>query len=386
MGMKMGKVLQPLLVILCMVVTPLVDSFSASDALALSRRLSPTWDTCVYGQTVAELEAECDVLREEIKVLKKEALDKIDRLLGELGAPSEPSSSTPVETTVADDDLLPAPTPITFTGPNENTSTSRSKKPKKTISNLLDQTQWMVNLNIGREPGTWMPKDWGVSGTRLQITFNAEFTSSQLYAKDDFLVGGYADAKILHVLDNEIKLSPSVTEGGRIFRVKDGGWQISQGDGPLGTNVLRFYIEVDEEITHSGSDVVVPQGRIYCSCGYFVTGKDSDSFKKEALEQELKGIDEKINELQDRKSALGLFNLDGIKLSREMSKLEKQAERVVGQLNYAAITEPDSRILRFSEDGTVGLTKEGGVCCQVKKGPLLEYHILGRFGIKCSRT
>lgn len=229
-------------------------------------------------------------------------------------------------------------------------------------------------------------QDWGVSGTRLQITFNAEFTSSQLYAKDDFLVGGYADAKILHVLDNEIKLSPSVTEGGRIFRVKDGGWQISQGDGPLGTNVLRFYIEVDEEITHSGSDVVVPQGRIYCSCGYFVTGKDSDSFKKEALEQELKGIDEKINELQDRKSALGLFNLDGIKLSREMSKLEKQAERVVGQLNYAAITEPDSRILRFSEDGTVGLTKEGGVCCQVKKGPLLEYHILGRFGIKCSRT
>ena len=141
--------------------------------------------------------------------------------------------------------------------------------------------------------------------------------------------------------------------------------------------------EEDEEITHAGSDVVVPRGRIYCSCGYFVTGKDSDSSKKEALEQELKGIEEKMNELQDQKSQMGPFNLDGIKISREMSKLDKQAERVVGQLNYAAITEPDSRILRFSEDGTVGLTKEGGVCCQVKKGPLIEYHILGRFGIKC---
>jgi len=185
-------------------------------------------------------------------------------------------------------------------------------------------------------------------------------------------------------VDNEIRLSPSVTEGERIFKVKDGGWQISQGDGPLGTNVLRFYVEVDEEITHTGSDVVVPQGRIYCSCGYFVTGnKDSDSSMKETLEQELKGIEEKMNQLQDQKSQLGFFNLDGIKLSREMSKLDKQAERVVGQLNYAAITEPESRILRFSNDGTVGLTKEGGVCCQVRKGPLLEYHILGRFGIKC---
>ena len=145
----------PLLMILCIVapLVVLVDSFSG-DAL-LSRQIRPTRDTNLhYGQTVAEIEAECEVLREEIKVLKAEALDKIDRLLLELnevdGSPSDLSSSTPVaKTTVAqeEDDLLPAPVPITFTGSNENTSTS-SKKPKKTISNLLDQVRFEFALGV----------------------------------------------------------------------------------------------------------------------------------------------------------------------------------------------------------------------------------------------
>ena len=143
MWTRKGKV--TLLAILCTGVTKLVDSFSAIDALSLSHRPTTTWDTSLHGQTVAEMEAECDVLREEIKVLKKEALGKIDHLLAELGAQSEPPSSNPVETTFAQEgseDLLPAPTPITFTGSNENLSTSRTKKPKKTISNLLDQVRF----------------------------------------------------------------------------------------------------------------------------------------------------------------------------------------------------------------------------------------------------
>ena len=54
-------------------------------------------------------------------------------------------------------------------------------------------------------------------------------------------------------------------------KVKDGGWQVTRarGDGPMGTNLLRFFIEVDKETKHTGGDVYVPKGRVYISCGYF---------------------------------------------------------------------------------------------------------------------
>ncbi len=45
------------------------------------------------------------------------------------------------------------------------------------------------------------------------------------------------------------------------------------------------------------------------------------------------------------------------------------------------VKEPDKGLLLFLRDGDVGLTKEGGVCCWVNKGVVVEYHILGRFSI-----
>jgi hypothetical protein len=61
--------------------------------------------------------------------------------------------------------------------------------------------------------------------------------------------------------------------------------------------------------------------------------------------------------------------------------LKREARVVNGKLNFNAVTEPDQQLLRFSQDGDIGLTREGGVCCQVNKGPMVEYRILGRFSI-----
>ena len=114
-----------------------------------------------------------------------------------------------------------------------------------------------------------MPTTWGKSGQRINLSFTAEFTPSQLYDRDDFLRGGYANAKILHVVNNQATLGPSISEGQRIYKVKDGGWQVTRGDGPMGTDLLRLFIELEEEVSHTGGDVYVPKGRVYCSCGYF---------------------------------------------------------------------------------------------------------------------
>jgi len=329
--------------------------------------------------SVAELEAESEQLRIEIEELRKEALSRLEALSEQLGVvetePSKPLSTTQTED---DKDLLPAPMPITFTD-----TTTSNKKATKGIANLLDQTTWKISLSIGREPGTWMPKDWGKSGQRLNLSFTADFTPSQLFDRDDFFRGGYTNAKILNVESNQITLGPSLSEGQRSYKVKNGGWQVTRGDGPMGTDLLRFFIEVDEEITHAGSDVYIPKGRIYCSCGYFPFmnngGKDG---MKDAVKDEIKKIEGEIMQLQKKKDEMkNPFNLDGIKISSDIFKLKQDLDQLNQRLSFAMVRQPDKQLLRYSPDGDVGLTKEGGVCCEVKKGPVVEYHILGRFGV-----
>lgn len=239
-----------------------------------------------------------------------------------------------------------------------------------------------------------MPKTWGSSGRRLRLSFRAEFTPAQLYERDDFLRGGYSDAKILRVVDDRVVLGPSLAEGERVYRLKNtGGWQVARGEGPMGTDLLRFYIELDEEVSHGDrSDLYIPKGRVYCSCGYFpffATENRSGgagnavASMKESYAEELRSIEDRIQKLQDKRSEItNPFSLDGFKLSREIGKLQREAELVVDNLDYASIREPDRSLLTFSKDMDVGLTKEGGVCCRVDKGPMIvEYHILGRFSI-----
>jgi len=329
--------------------------------------------------SVAEIEAESEQLRIEIEELRKEALSRLEALSEQLGVvETEPPKPLSTTQTGDDKDLLPAPMPITFTD-----STTSSKKSTKGIANLLDETTWKISLSIGREPGTWMPKDWGKSGQRLNLSFTADFTPSQLFDRDDFFRGGYTNAKILNVESNQITLGPSLSEGQRSYKVKNGGWQVTRGDGPMGTDLLRFFIEVDEEITHAGSDVYIPKGRIYCSCGYFPFmnngGKDG---MKDAVKDEIKKIEGEIMQLQKKKDEIkNPFNLDGIKISSEIFKLKQDLDQLNQRLSFAMVRQPDKQLLRYSPDGDVGLTKEGGVCCEVKKGPVVEYHILGRFGV-----
>ena len=67
------------------------------------------------------------------------------------------------------------------------------------------------------------------------------------------------------------------------------------------------------------------------------------------------------------------------KKNAEMIKLKVEMQQAAERFAGASVTEPDKSLLKFSSDGAVGLTREGGVCCKVFKGLGIEYHILGRF-------
>jgi hypothetical protein len=282
-----------------------------------------------------------------------------------------------------DEKAAPAVTSTTAT--SKSIAAASGIKHKQHPLKLLDGTRWRLMLNVGREPGTWMPKTWGASGERLYLNLEMEFTDEQLYERDDFF-NGVSGSKVLHVIHNEGSLAPSMEEGGRRVRVANGGWRVVPNEGPLGTTVLRFYFDLEEETRHSGSDVYLPRGRIYCTCGYFPmagrSGGHSIEPTKEALQKELHELEARYAALQtETELDESLISFEGLKRAKEMMEIRVEADKINKALQEARVKEPERALLRLSQDRSVGLTREGGVCCKEEKGVAVEYHILGHFEV-----
>jgi len=247
--------------------------------------------------------------------------------------------------------------------------------------NKLEETSWKITLNIGREKGTWMPKSWGSSGDRLLLKLVIKFTGNELRDREDFL-GGMEGAKILEILDNEATIGPTLQEGIKRLTTKSGGWRIIPKEGPAGTDLMRFYIEINEESQHLGSDVICPKGRIYCTCGYFPANSGRPSGRKETIREEQKILRMRYEHLKnEEKNDTNMFSLMKISRSKRKLKLLADNNTLNEHLKVARIQEPEKDLLRFSNDGSTALTREGGVCRRVVKGLSTEYHILGRFSI-----
>lgn len=250
---------------------------------------------------------------------------------------------------------------------------------------LLDNTRWRLMLNVGREPGTWMPKTWGVSGDRLRMHMELEFSPEQLYEREEFL-NGVSGAKVLKIVHGVGDLAPSMQHGGKQVRLKGtGGWRVAPNEGPMGTSVLRFYFDLEEETRHPGSDVYCPAGRIYCTCGYFSMlerHQQGHVSEKETLKQEMREIEVQYEALANENELdTDLVSWNKFQRSKKMMDLRMQATKLNTKMHEAHVREPDKALLRLSQDQSVGLTREGGVCCKVHKGLAIEYHILGKFEI-----
>eukprot|EP00980_Cylindrotheca_fusiformis_P031363 scaffold26247_cov127-Cylindrotheca_fusiformis.AAC.1 len=247
-----------------------------------------------------------DDLRKDIEEMRKEAMERIAALNEKFNSQSDLSTAPahdktpPPQPSIIVDAKKNAPLPSVAVSSDSSTTGSdadlldlmkaeqaalerpttvevpkvpEQQQQQSTTTNseqlkLMDNTRWRLMLNVGREQGTWMPQTWGISGQRLYLNVELEFSPDQLYEREEFL-NGISGTKVLKVVHNEASLSPTMTEGGRKVRVKDGGWRVAPGEGPLGTTVLRFYFELEETTYHNGSDVYCPAGRIYCTCGYF---------------------------------------------------------------------------------------------------------------------
>lgn len=156
-------------------------------------------------------------------------------------------------------------------------------------------TSWTLKLDIGLEPGSWMPRlidGWGASGARVAVDAVVEFGAAPA-AEEEELVGPLRQTRVLTARGG----GKIVTfQGEQEVTFESGGWCVQR---PLFSTsehegLLRFWLDCPSGV--SKNDVSVPVGeRIF-----FSTGTYDDSV------------------------ALALCRVKAADASAELSKLESQ--------------------------------------------------------------
>ena len=131
----------------------------------------------------------------------------------------------------------------------------------------LDGLECRITVDVGREPGTWMDKDWASSGARLVLPVSVRFTNERvdLGIPGEAALGGRY-CRRLEVLD-ERKTVFFVGPNGQVeVPVADGGWStlpIIERRVESGERALRFFLDFPTGAKRN--DVSIPSGRVYFS-------------------------------------------------------------------------------------------------------------------------
>jgi hypothetical protein len=333
-------------------------------------------------------------IRHDIEVMRQEALERLEALEHQMEELQEDVANEHASLDSMEGDMAVT---AFFEEPIEQQTSLQEKQQHLIIEeqdreetilhaplDLLDNTRWKVAYTIGREPGTWMPPEWGASGERLRFQVVLDFTNTPADSRDEFFMGG--STKICKVVDafsfptgvgkSSVGRKPLAVEA-------TGAYGVAREKGPAGTDLLRFYIQFDQDVFNEHTDVYIPAGRVYGTCGYFSTAPHSHA-PKERLAQEHLQLTRAYGELQrEMDMETQLFSMDRVRLMKEQWDVRHKAERVAKELKRAKQHDPERAQLRLSAKGNVGLTREGGVCCKVYKNAAIEYRILGRMELGC---
>ena len=293
--------------------------------------------TRIYTATTstgATTEDELDALRKEIEELRQEALVRIEAVsakadeVSSLAPPPAPTTSmSSSASTVSSGDGETG----TIPPPSKSSSQRKNIDVSETVvhasDRALEMTYWKIALDIGREPGTWMPADWGVSGQRLNLQLEIQFRDEYVIDREDFL--GDRGGKRVHVIQNDGVFGPGLESSAKHVRFGDGAWTISRGEGPAGTDLLRLYVELEERVDRG--DLSCPAGRIYLTCGYFDIAHRGHSRKRD-LEQKLDDLATEYNDALDNYNSQGVFSLDRFKAWDVLQKKERRNSQNQGPL------------------------------------------------------
>lgn len=119
--------------------------------------------------------------------------------------------------------------------------------PSATMASL-NGMECQLKLNIGRESGTWMPKDWAASGARLNFPLTIRFS-------DEVVDLGWEGEETLNPSGSRYAKKLVVTKSGSfvsangevVVKANDGAWATEPAPGVPGASTLNFFVDFPEE-------------------------------------------------------------------------------------------------------------------------------------------
>lgn len=190
----------------------------------------------------------------------------------------------------------------------------------------LTGTQWRLNLDVGLQPGTWMPKrfpGWAESGARLGLDIQVEFTSKKSNTGES-LVGPKKDTYELTVTSPDGKCTFVSERGQEVVEFTSGGWcvqrptdNIRNAGGSLvkPAGLLRFWLDCPTGAKRR--DVEIKEGtRIYFTTGVW---DDTDPNAVKSQDDAYRKVLEELKELTDETRKIRKESEDGNLLQNFMS-------------------------------------------------------------------
>jgi hypothetical protein len=130
-------------------------------------------------------------------------------------------------------------------------------------------TEYRLNIDIGREPGTWMDPLWGASEKRIELTLDVRFTDQPL--KDEATLHALSFDNLAGKRGDTFTLESAsyarLKKGFDRMKCHGGGYRVDQGKKNVDT--VRFLILVNGVSGESYGDVSIPQGYLYFSIPVF---------------------------------------------------------------------------------------------------------------------
>ena len=295
-----------------------------------------------------------------------------------------------------------------------------SSSPSLSSSTLVD-TQWKIQLNIGLQPGTWMPKrypGWAESGARLGLDVEIEFTNTPLTTassgeKGDPLIGRIEETYQLKVLS---KSDPSNTENPKSSFVSEngvetvefnpvGGWSIQRPQNSIKNTegglvkpegILRFWIDVINGAKRNDVEIY-PNTRLIFTTGVWdnynsnniVEYIQNSKVEYQTISKEMEEYRIKTKENKQKQQESSLNPLKQFELYQRMLKDSKNYEQLKEQkIFYEQSLPPSNAITGRNKNKEIGdaviLAPNGSIVMKYEPSSsnwLLgsEYLILGTF-------
>jgi len=143
--------------------------------------------------------------------------------------------------------------------------------------------EWKLTLNVGLQPGTWMPKrypGWAESGGRLIFDAQIQFTDIPIRSGGEKLVGPENETYEVRISSTASCPSKFVSERGEQiveFGTNIGGWCNSS---PQNNNVLRFWLDCSSGAKRRDVEIF-PDTRIFFTTSVWDNPKDTNKHQSD---------------------------------------------------------------------------------------------------------